>query len=262
MTTGELPFMGTDETALRLNIEKGAFNRESKSSWPMVDPALKGKAELKKFINQLLVSPKWRITAEVALKNEWIQKHVVESAKASLISASVTKNLAAFHRMQILKRAVLTYLATQASEKELDMARKTFMALDKNGDGRLSRSEITSGLAKFFVAKDLEKFLEKVDADKSGFVDYNGISNQREFVLEFCAAALGHRIIANRERLVRLFGHIDKVGFRLMRSWIEQGRVHHCDRTAQIAWRSPRRGRVNRLGPNDRGSRYQPRWLH
>ncbi len=136
--------------------------------------AFKGRNECKSFISSLLVPDKSRITAEAALMSDWVQKLTLESASKDIISASVARNLSTFHLVESLKRIVLAQLVVQASERELELARKTFSALDKNGDGRLSKAEIIAGLHGSSAEKDLEQFAESADFDKDGFVDYRG----------------------------------------------------------------------------------------
>ena len=54
---------------------------------------------------------------------------------------------------------------------------KVFKALDKNQDNKLSKDELVEGYRKIYgdMAEDeVNKILERVDADGSGEIDYSG----------------------------------------------------------------------------------------
>jgi len=72
----------------------------------------------------------------------------------------------------------LTFIASQLLTKsEKENLAKIFKALDKNGDGKLSKEEIMSGYDEFFGKtldkSDIEKMFDSVDIDRSGFIDYS-----------------------------------------------------------------------------------------
>jgi len=139
-------------------------------------PGLGDKKLCQTFLSATIVPADKRISIEAALEHPWIQSFTSEAEKKDIVSEVAVKNLIAFHRLELLKRAVLTYMATQASEIEIEKARNTFIRMDKNNDGRLSKEEMTEGLKKFAEGENLSQFLEKVDTNKDGYVDYNGIN--------------------------------------------------------------------------------------
>lgn len=63
------------------------------------------------------------------------------------------------------------------SKNEKENLSKIFKAIDKNGDGKLSKEEIMEGYAEFFGKTlnkdDVDKLFDSVDIDKSGFIDYS-----------------------------------------------------------------------------------------
>ena len=53
---------------------------------------------------------------------------------------------------------------------------RAFKVLDTDGDGMISRAELTVGLQKIYnegAAEQVEKVFNKVDIDGSGFIDYS-----------------------------------------------------------------------------------------
>ena len=72
------------------------------------------------------------------------------------------------------------YIVTQLlSKKEREELQQTFMALDKNADGKLSREELIEGYTTIYgnierANKEVEIIMDKVDVDHNGFIDYSG----------------------------------------------------------------------------------------
>ena len=121
----------------------------------------------------MLVPSDKRPTTQDVLEHKWISTYATKKVVTQLPSI-VTKNLRSFHGAQKVKKAFLTYLATQLSEKELGPMKKLFLALDKNGDGRLSADEIRQGLAGQTHDAGLFDIIASMDTDGSGYIDYNG----------------------------------------------------------------------------------------
>ena len=60
-------------------------------------------------------------------------------------------NLSNFNASSKLKQATFAFIASQLlSKNEKEQIDKVFRAMDKNGDGRLSKEEIRDGYAEYF----------------------------------------------------------------------------------------------------------------
>jgi len=156
----------------------------------------------------MLVPEATRLNSQQVLDYPWIKK-VADQAPTAPLPPLVLKNLKVFRGAEKVKKAVLTYLATQLSEKEIEPLKTLFLSLDKNGDGRLSVDEIRTGFAGRPDQAEFLDIMQSMDTDKSGFIDYNGTSSRH--TVEFLAAALGEEIYLSRDKLVQAFNMFDKV---------------------------------------------------
>lgn len=133
-------------------------------------------AECKDLISKMLLPQAKRFSAQEVLDHPWIQK-MADKKEAGDLPPIILKNLKVFRGAQKVKKAVLTYIATQLSEKEIEPLKKLFFLLDKNGDGRLSLEEIHTGFKGKPDEKEFIDIMVSMDTDKSGFIDYNGIDS-------------------------------------------------------------------------------------
>lgn len=116
-------------------------------------------------------------------------------------------NLKNFRADQKLKQATFAFIASQLLTKnEKENLAKIFKAIDKNGDGKLSKEEILEGYDKFFGKamdkEDVLRMFDAVDIDKSGFIDYS----------EFVVAAMNEKQLLTDEKLLSAFKMFDKDG--------------------------------------------------
>ena len=116
-------------------------------------------------------------------------------------------NLKTFRADQKLKQATFAFIASQLLTKsEKENLAKIFKAIDKNGDGKLSKEENLDGYDEFFGKNmdknDIEKMFDSVDIDKSGFIDYS----------EFVVAAMNEKNLLTDEKLQSAFKMFDKDG--------------------------------------------------
>ncbi len=115
-----------------------------------------------------------RLNAQQVLEHPWVMRMADKPEKMEL-TPIVTRQLQIFGGAQRIKKVVLTYLATQLSEKEMGPMKRMFMGLDKNGDGILSREEVREGLKGHPEEQQMIDIINALDTDCSGFVDYNGM---------------------------------------------------------------------------------------
>eukprot|EP00826_Nyctotherus_ovalis_P038896 TRINITY_DN3685_c0_g1_i3.p1 TRINITY_DN3685_c0_g1~~TRINITY_DN3685_c0_g1_i3.p1 ORF type:complete len:163 (-),score=45.61 TRINITY_DN3685_c0_g1_i3:262-750(-) len=141
-----------------------------------------------------------RLTAAQVLQHSWLE--TVHSKRVKeVMPVVVTRRLRKFRRYQKIKQAVLTYLATQLSEKEIASLRTCFVKLDKNGDGVLSMEEIIEGLKKAALSENFLEIAQSLDTNDSGYIDYN----------EFLAASMLEDMYLKEEKLYQAFYAFDLV---------------------------------------------------
>jgi calcium-dependent protein kinase len=99
------------------------------------------------------------------------------------------------------------YIATQlVSKKEKEELQQTFMALDKNADGKLSREELIEGYTKIYANEEkamteVENIMKNVDVDRNGYIEYS----------EFLVASLNKKELLSKENLKKSFQLFDRV---------------------------------------------------
>ena len=174
-------------------------------AWKRISP------EAKDLINRSLEhSPKNRITASEALSHPWILKYSVDEPELHEDVFNSLKGLKSFRTQMTLQKAVLSYLASQElSNEEEEKIRNAFILIDKNKDGRISRSELKEAyklLGKSEKTADLEakKVIVKADLTKNGSIDYN----------EFLMMNLSRENALSEEKLKEAFKFFDSVILR------------------------------------------------
>uniref|UniRef100_A0A7S4QYK2 Calcium-dependent protein kinase 1 n=1 Tax=Alexandrium monilatum TaxID=311494 RepID=A0A7S4QYK2_9DINO len=177
---GYPPFHGENDADVLAKVRLGNFSFNV-SDWKNVSE------DAKNLIRMLLkMNPRDRYTAEQALNHNWVKNKAPKAANVALQSTLVD-NLRSFRSQNKLKKAALHVIAAQLGESQIKALRDTFMALDGNGDGLLTVSEMKEGLQKAGlkeIPSDLQQILEDVDSDGSGIIDYT----------EFLAATLDRKV--------------------------------------------------------------------
>ena len=164
--------------------------------------------EAKSLIRRMLVmNTKQRLSASECLIDPWIVKRAIYHTPDIghvMLSLNMLKS---FRAEQKLREAFLTFITsrmlTKEYEKELSDA---FRAIDKNGDGKLSREELLEAYKNQMPLEEAERTVEsvlsRVDADRNGFIDYS----------EFVLASADYQTLLSQNNLQAAFDMFDKDG--------------------------------------------------
>jgi calcium-dependent protein kinase len=193
---GRLPFKGHNDAATLQKVMLAKFSFPSDHFAGVSEAA-------KDVVKRLLVKdPLKRMTSEQALNDPWIT-HMAPSAQQVQLTASVTHNLQAFRSSNRLQKAALHVAAHHINGSQLERLQSLFTQLDEDGNGTLSRDELTRGLRKTNIpAEQIQLILEGIDVDGSGEIDYT----------EFLAAALERREFLEESACWAAFKVFDRNG--------------------------------------------------
>jgi calcium-dependent protein kinase len=170
--------------------------------WNTVSP------EAKDLVCRLLrYHPKQRISASEAAAHVWTQgvdKTVFQTEHVS----RMMEDFASFHQSVKLRRAALTALAMQLTTEELMVHRERFIAVDTDGNGRISKEELVNSIAAASpmcateVMRWTESIFDSIDTDGSQEIDYT----------EWIAAALHEGACRSEEAMRAAFRVFDVDG--------------------------------------------------
>jgi calcium-dependent protein kinase len=139
-------------------VKKGVFDFNGPEWKPVSENA-------KDLIRKMLTKPDKRLKAGDVLKHPWMTEVLKEDDKNKLeLNFGALKN---FRNSEKLKKAALTFIASQLSENEISGLAKLFEKLDKDGNGVLTFEEIKAGLSGLSEksAKEVQAVLASIDTD-------------------------------------------------------------------------------------------------
>ena len=138
----------------------------------------------------------------MALSHPWItgfSQASEKSTSADTLTKSL-KNIYVFKNLERLKKAVLTYIATQLTEKESGSLKVVFQQFDKNGDGLITIEELQSALSKFKTKEEIKEIMDSCDINLKGNIDYT----------EFIAATMDESVYLQKDKLLAAFSEFDR----------------------------------------------------
>lgn len=197
LLSGTVPFYGGDDNEILQKIIKLDYDYDVEAFDEVSDKA-------KHLIDSLLKLEDSRLSIQGALNHPWV-KNLAETSKEANLTAKTINNLKSFTTSQKLKKAVLQYVATRVSHKEVGPLSEIFVSLDENCDGTLSFEEFRKGLKSIKEESEIEEILRTVDLDSDGVIDYT----------EFLAATMDEKKVLTEELLMEAFNQFDKVQVNL-----------------------------------------------
>ena len=166
--------------------------------------------EAKSLIKQLLeLDPHKRLNAKEALTHPWFtlvdSNQCIEKSVNPESLNSVIKNMIEFRAEQKLQQAALAFLVHNlSSQQEVSEIKDVFMLFDQNGDGRLSKDELLTGITKITterkIINDFDILIDTMDTDKNGFIEFE----------EFVRASIDKEKLLTEKNLKLAFDRFDK----------------------------------------------------
>jgi len=198
LLSGTAPFPGKNEQDILSRISIGDFSFKHK----IFNNVSK---EAKDLITQLLTyDPEKRIDVRRALRH----KFFTSQSEVNIIDMNyryeVMTNLRNIKVEYKFQQAVITFITHNfIANEEIQNLRKVFKLLDKNSDGRISKTELQKGFKEIIgeVLGELEitKIMSNIDTDRNGYIEYE----------EFLRATLDKEKLLTEDNLKMAFELFD-----------------------------------------------------
>ena len=196
MLCGYPPFRGGTDKAVLANITRGYFSFTGKE-WAGIS------TEAKSLIMKMLTrNPLRRPTATEIFNDTWIQQRFNNKLQDNPLALKSLKNLTHFRASRHLQKVIMEFMAAQlTSAEETNDLRSAFIALDKNGDGKLSIDELQSGFKLAGIGQEeIQNIVNYCDGDGSGYIDYT----------EFLTATINWKKVLNKGKIENVFNVFDQ----------------------------------------------------
>ena len=201
MLSGYLPFKGKNEREMAVSASTHELVFPE-NEWNKISD------EAKDLLRHMLEKdPDHRWSAKKAFKHNWVQNGHSQYLYCLSFSLSGMENLSKFRSDIRIRHAVLEFIISHFTHcAEIYELQQAFIAMDYNGDGRLTTEELTVAcLLMNFSKNDVQHILNECDANMNGYLDYT----------EFLTAASNWKKIMTKQKLKAAFDEfdIDKNGY-------------------------------------------------
>jgi len=186
---GYPPFWGDSEKEIFARIKRGSFDFPVEE-WKNISK--EAKSLIKKMLEK---DPAKRVTAKEALMDPWL---CVERTKA--LAPEMLEKLEKFAKHNKLKRCALGVIARMLSEQEISSLMQQFRAIDIDGNGYVSVSELAQAMRSVGLKptnQEVGDLLTSMDGDGNGKIDYT----------EFIAASMSQHVYLKEELLHKAYDH-------------------------------------------------------
>jgi len=187
------------------NIKKG-FTPKVKSGYgawfPKAQPV---SISCKDLIARLLRSDvASRMTSEEAMSHPWIQGQKLGGNLSKPIDPDVVRSVKYFHRKCLLQGEILLLLKElkYLSKHQEDAVKKTFEAMDTDGDGMVTLDDLYRALHEVdeeITKEDCQSIMASVHASQNGVMHYDDLLSLR----------INRKLISKEERLRKVFRCLD-----------------------------------------------------
>jgi len=153
------------------------------------------------FISSLIVyNPELRLTADEALKHEWLNVDTVETEKSIAFQNEVNENLISYANCSEIKKLGLLLIAHKSKFEDIIGLRKVFLRYDPGNTGYITLEEFKTALDPDKLSDDeFKQVFKRIDTDKTGKISYT----------EFLAATIELHENIEEDRIWDAFEQID-----------------------------------------------------
>lgn len=200
--SGKPPFNGPNDQAILKKVYEGKYSMDG-DEWKEVS------ASAKDLISKMLCYDiDKRPSAKECLDHPWIKETgKVDNQKSNIqIGRRSLRNLKSFRSEANLQEALLYFIVTQlTSKEEKEDLTNTFISLDTDNDGKLSRDDlikayVAQGEDPETVVKMVDEIIVNVDKNDKGYIDYT----------EFLTISQSKLRLFTEERLMAAFKLFDE----------------------------------------------------
>jgi len=200
LLSGKVPFEGMTNDQICEKVIEGKYSM-SGGLWNSVS------SDAKSLIELILRPAETRILASTALSHSWLARFDFSIQVSQELVQTVLANVLRFQFSTKLQLAALTFISTQLlSLQDTKDLREVFRLMDKNGDGRISKTELVEVYRETMPPSEAEKavseIMSRADTDGSGFMDYT----------EFLRASIDLKALLTEKLLAEVFSVFDRDG--------------------------------------------------